>query len=158
MTESFGVSVPTLAVAGLLLVAVSMDGCAAERTGEGAQVAEIDQGRLPWPGTITGRDEATMALVPGGPFEMGPPGARRTVDLPSFYMDIHEVTNGRYHRFVEETDHGQPPAWKDPSLGASDQPVTTLAWADADAYCRWAGKRLPTEAEWEKAARGGLAA
>ena len=105
---------------------------------------------------IRTRDGATMALVPAGEFEMGPRGSRAFVFLDDFYVDTHEVTNARYRRFVEETGHRPSPEWNDPSLSQPRQPVIGLAWADADAYCRWAGKRLPTEAEWEKAARGDL--
>jgi len=121
-----------------------------------------------------GKDGAPMVLVPAGPFPMGvPPGdrdggrdeyPRHQVDLDAFYVDKHEVTNGLYLRFVTATGHRIPQhpknpsrtLWKDGQVSetVAERPVVNVDWHDADAYCRWAGKRLPTEAEWEKAAKG----
>jgi formylglycine-generating enzyme required for sulfatase activity len=113
-----------------------------------------------------------MALVPAGEFLMGsPPGngsfsdeqPQRLVYLSAFWIDRHEVTNEEYLRFVQATGHPTPandkPAliiWEQgkPLPGIEPHPVVNVSWHDAVAYCRWAGKRLPTEAEWEKAARG----
>ena len=96
---------------------------------------------------------AGMVLVPAGDFWMGSnePTAElderplRKVFLPSFYIDQFEVTNRRYREFKK--DHRYPP-------GEDDLPVTFLLKREAEAFCRWAGRRLPTNAEWEKAARG----
>jgi formylglycine-generating enzyme required for sulfatase activity len=77
------------------------------------------------------------------------------VTLDAFYMDKHEVTTGRYAKFLEETGHEHPDHWNEVDLAQhGTRPVIGVNWHDAEAYCQWAGKRLPTEAEWEKAARG----
>lgn len=94
-----------------------------------------------------------MVFVPAGGFLMGSddPNAepdekpRRKVFLPAFYIEQLEVTNRRYREFKK--DHRYPP-------GEDDLPVTFVLKHEAEAFCRWAGRRLPTSAEWEKAARG----
>jgi serine/threonine protein kinase len=101
-----------------------------------------------------------MVLVPAGSFQMGP--ERRDVYLDAFYLDRNPVTNLEFQSFVEVT--GYRPAQTDRFLsqlrfgkippGHESHPVTYVSWEDARAYAHWAGKRLPTEAEWEKAARG----
>lgn len=102
-----------------------------------------------------------MTLVDAGPFTMGsmvetdeaPP---RTVSLPAYYLDRYEVSNRQYAFFVAETGAAAPVSWqtKDSLRDWEPHPVSGISWDEAQQYAEWAGKRLPTEAEWEKAARG----
>jgi formylglycine-generating enzyme required for sulfatase activity len=103
---------------------------------------------------ITGKDSAPMVLVPAGEFLYGDDNQR--MSLPAFYMDKFEVTAKLYAKFIKDTSRGQPSDWSQQValVGSGDRPVVNVTWDDADAYCRHYGKRLPTEEEWEKAARG----
>lgn len=114
--------------------------------------------------TIVGEDGREMVQIPEGPFTMGsndgdPDEApEHQVYLKTYYMDKKEVTQGEYERYVKMTKRGKPfvPVFEDDisKILKPDLPAIGMSWADAVAYCRWAGKRLPTEAEWEKAGRG----
>jgi formylglycine-generating enzyme required for sulfatase activity len=78
------------------------------------------------------------------------------VFVHAFYMDKYEVTNEEYKAFCDATGHKTPPSWQDKTFpeGLEKHPVVQVSWQDAMTYAKWAGKRLPTEAEWERAAKG----
>ena len=81
-------------------------------------------------------------------------GPAHRVVLSSYFIDTYEVSNELYEQFMRETGHPAPAYWDDPRLNGTTQPVVGVNWHDAKAFCEWKGKRLPTESEWEHAARG----
>jgi serine/threonine-protein kinase len=113
------------------------------------------------PAVITEKDGTELVLIAGGAFQMGP--QRREVFVDPFYLARTPVTNRQFKVFVDVTGYAPVDAgrrflahWRrgvcPPAL--LDHPVVFVSWRDARAYCLWAGMRLPSEAEWEKAARG----
>jgi formylglycine-generating enzyme required for sulfatase activity len=117
---------------------------------------------IPLPSTIRDTGGHEMVLVPPGPFAMG--SGRREVHIDALYMDRLPVTNAQFAVFLDATQYRPTDAgakrflahWRNnkPPRGEERHPVVFVSWFDARAYASWAGRRLPTEAEWEKAARG----
>ncbi|MBM4125154.1 MAG: formylglycine-generating enzyme family protein, partial [Nitrospira sp.] len=99
-----------------------------------------------------------MVLIPKGEFTMGSPThadeTQHKVVLDAYKIDTYETSNKEFGEFMKATGHAAPAYWDDPRLNKPEQPVVGVNWFDAKAFCEWKGKRLPTEAEWERAAKG----
>ena len=138
----------------------------------GAAVVILSLCTLPWkPLSVSAvereLDPVPMISIPAGVFKMGTPEGegrsdewpQREIYLDEFLIDQVEVTNDRYMKFVQSTGHRNPPnpygtGTLQSAKGVEELPVVQVTWYDSKTYCAWAKKRLPTEAEWEKAARG----
>ena len=108
-----------------------------------------------------------FAAIPAGDFLMGSDVGQdderpvHRVHVDAFEASIYPVTRREYQAFLDATGHDRPRDWDDPAFARDDLPVIGVSWHDAIAYCRWrtdhgSPERLPTEAEWERAARGGI--
>ncbi|MEM6454189.1 MAG: SUMF1/EgtB/PvdO family nonheme iron enzyme [Acidobacteriota bacterium] len=109
---------------------------------------------------INEKDGSVLVYVPGGRYNLGADyiddDSRpvHTVTLSPYRIGKYPVTNAQYRRFLEATGHREPEYWDSTKYNADQQPVVGVSWHDARAYCAWAGLRLPSEAQWEAAARG----
>lgn len=162
------------AICSVMLLVVSLIGCGIddqmvveEEAEEDIQITEEPTVEvISEPSPIAVEVPEGMVYVPAGAFIMGSDPEvdpmtdaldelpQHKVFLDAYFIDKHEVSNADYTKFVEATGHRNSIFWDNPKFNHPDQPVVGVTWGDAAAYAEWVGKRLPTEAEWEKAARG----
>ncbi|CAK0759606.1 FGE-sulfatase domain-containing protein [Gammaproteobacteria bacterium] len=108
---------------------------------------------------VNTKDGSVLVYVPAGEFEMGDGHnidcPKHKVQLSAYWIGIYTVSNGQYLKFLEDSGHNAPNNSHYNDNAFFNHPVTDVSWGDALAYASWAGCQLPTEAQWEKAARGG---
>jgi formylglycine-generating enzyme required for sulfatase activity/uncharacterized caspase-like protein len=164
--------VAILFVLGVFIFRPALDVIFASPTPSSTQTSQLKATDIPLPietllPPITGKDGMTLLYVPAGKFKMGSdddlPDEKplHTVYLDAFRIDKTEVTNAKYAKCVQDGKCKQPSSTSSEThyiyyenSEFDNYPVIYVNWDDANAYCAWAGRRLPTEAEWEKAARG----
>ena len=106
------------------------------------------------------RSEVAFVYIPGGEYLLGDKNSRNyskpdhIVRLSPFHIGKYSITNKQYARFITDCKHPEPAFWHDPDFNSPNQPVVGVSWNDAQTFCRWAGLELPSEAQWEAAARG----
>jgi formylglycine-generating enzyme required for sulfatase activity len=145
----------------MFLVLLLLAGCGEEVTKEEKPEDIRLKERITWQ-----KDGSEMVLIPAGLFEMGDHFGEweanerpvHKVTLDGFYMDTDEVTVGQFKVFLADSGYNWGGSWNNVGKYSpgDEYPMVSVDWNDATAYAKWAGKRLPTEAEWEYAARGGL--
>lgn len=132
----------------------------------GGMLRQIERGRfrVEHPLAVNAKDGSLLVHVPAGEFEMGSAEGegnvnerpRHRVELSGYWIGVYAVTNAQYLRFVEATGHRAPGNTRHREKGLADHPATDVSWDDSLAYAKWAGCKLASEAQWERACRGPL--
>jgi len=150
-----GGAVKCFFVALFLMAPIALFGCAEKKKDRHANMALVSAGEFVMGSNRVDTDAKAMQYGSIKPWFANESPQRR-ISLKAFYIDKTEVTNDAYAKFVSATLRKSPVGWKGGVMPEKrgKYPVTNVSWFDASAYCKWKGGRLPTEQEWEKAARG----